>query len=158
MVSFTGYFQITSYGSQHTLDSYYRKKSRIKEYIVKIEEDLEKVGSQTFKANEDLIIINQLLENFTSYCECVYSCMDYIGYLLYIYQKRTGMLVGNSKGTESSFHDMINSYYDENKRGKYPIFRNKKFCNVIDDIGLWYYPLSPTFPQIYIKAIYRLIV
>lgn len=67
--------------------------------------------------------------------------MDYIGYLLYIYQKRTGMLVGSLKGTDSSFHDMINCYHDDNKRGKYSIFRNKRFCSVINDIGLWYYPL-----------------
>lgn len=44
MVIFTGYFQLTSYSCQHTLDSFYRKKSRIKEYVVNIEDDLERLG------------------------------------------------------------------------------------------------------------------
>lgn len=59
----------------------------------------------------------------------------------YIYQRRNELLVGSYRGTPSSFHDTINIYYDNCKKDKYIVFKNKKLCQIIEDIGIWYYPL-----------------
>lgn len=141
MVELSGYFRQSSYGCKQTLNSYYKKKARVKEYVLRIDNDLKLISSSNFESDDIETIHNRLLDNFTSYCECIYSCMEYVGYLLYKYQRKTDMLVGSLKGTQSSFHDMLNCYYDDSKRGRYAVFRNKELCKIIDDVSLWYYPL-----------------
>lgn len=137
------YFDNTSYASKKTLCSFYRKKDRLnknKENIVKYSKKLLLYRTKNnYKFNSKLS--DFIYKNFFDFCEGIYSCLEYIGYIMYIYQKRTGMDRGQDPNTHASFHDILNYYNDEEKRGNYKIFKSKELCEIMKDISEWYYIL-----------------
>lgn len=135
------YFQNTSYASRCTYESFNRKLGIISEVVEEIEVLVFNIVEDKYK-NIELKGKKELLcHKFAELCELIYSTMEYLGYLIYIYQKRTDMIRGNWKGTQSSFHKIINCYFDKKEREKYALFKHRESAKVFDNIGIWYYPI-----------------
>ncbi|MDY3372858.1 MAG: hypothetical protein SOX50_06250 [Terrisporobacter othiniensis] len=133
------YFEDTSYACKCTYESFNRKLKLIRQCIEDIDNLIEGILQNRFEKSE-LEDKNELLcDKFANCCELMYSSMEYIGYLLYIYQIRTDMNRGNWKKAQSSFHKIINSYFNVVEREKYILFRHKDSAKIIENIGIWYY-------------------
>lgn len=135
------YFENTSYASGFTLQSLYRKMERIIKYRQNVQENIELVFLIDDKQWENDNRIGTIIENFSFFCESIYSCMDYLGYLIYIYQSRNGLDRGGRRRVQSSFHDIINAYSDQLTREEYAIFKCHELCEVMSSIVQWYYDI-----------------
>lgn len=135
------YFKNTSYGSRFTLQSLYRKMDRIIKYRQNVQENIELVSliDNIQWENDDRIGV--IIENFGLFCESIYSCMDYLGYLIYIYQSRNGLDRGGQRKVQSSFHDIINAYSNQSTREEYAIFKCHELCEVMSSSVQWYYDI-----------------
>lgn len=130
------YFENTSYACKSTIQSLYHKIDRIYNYMEIIEEIM---NNSNLEKDESIKL--SIIENFSLFCESIYSCMDYLGYLIYIYQDRNRICVGEYGKVQSSFHKIINAYIDSNNRIKFAIFKCDELCDVMNSIERWYYEI-----------------
>lgn len=135
------YFNNTSYASRFTLQSLNRKMDRIIKYRQNVQKNIELVSLMDNKQWENDERIGVIIENFGFFCESIYSCMDYLGYLIYIYQSRNGLDRGGQRKVQSSFHDIINAYGNQSTRKEYAIFKCHELCEVMSSILQWYYDI-----------------
>lgn len=136
-----GYFQNTSYACIATYESCFLKTERIIKYKNIVESKLNIVTNTTITSEEKIEIEKELVEEFTHFCDGIYSCMDYIGYLIYIYQKRNRLTTGISDDVKSSFHSIMKCYKNVNIRKQYAVFHKPGICDVMDSIGNWYFDI-----------------
>lgn len=141
MESEKNYFETTSYVSKFTLQSLFGKMERINKYKQKVKDtiDLVSLTDDIYCKSDSNIEI--LIENFSFFCESIYSCMDYLGYLIYIYQSRNGLDRGERCKVQSSFHSIIDVYNNKLRREEYGIFKSQELCEIMSSIKQWYYDI-----------------
>lgn len=128
------YFENTSFACKATYESLLSKKECIGTEVDEIESLVSKLElSDTDKLKNE--ICDSIYKTFISFCENIYSSMEYMGYIIYIYQRRSDAYRG-MKLTESSFNKTL-KFYNKN-REEYKIFNNKEFEKEIKDISTWY--------------------
>jgi hypothetical protein len=135
------YFKNTSYASRSTLESLLKKMDRIKKYRQHVLENAELISILDDKQWQVDGRVGQIIENFCFFCESIYSCMDYLGYLIYIYQSRNGLDRGGKRKVQSSFHDIIDIYTNQLSREECAIFKCHELCDVMSSIVQWYYDI-----------------
>ncbi len=135
------YFNSTSYASRFTLQSLLNKMERINKYRQNVRKNIDVVSLTDDTKWENDVNIGLLIENFSFFCESIYSCMDYLGYLIYIYQSRNGLDRGGRCKVQSSFHTIIDAYKKQPTREEYAIFKCKELCEVMSSIMQWYYDI-----------------
>ena len=132
------YFDNTSYACKHTIKSLYNKIERTQKYTEVIENIIFNAKERDFENN---CVIEEMIETFSFFCDSVYSCMDYLGYLIYIYQTRNRICIGEYGKVQSSFHKIINCYVNIDERSKFAIFQSNDLCDVMSSIEQWYYDI-----------------
>lgn len=131
------FYQNTSYKCQKTIDSIHEKQVNIINTAKNIQKVLQVLNASKIKRTTH--IDEFLRKNFVLICDEIYSTMDYLGYIIYSYQKETGYIRGNYTG--SHFNTILTNYINLNSRKNYGIYSIKKFTLQLDDIKNWYPPI-----------------
>lgn len=129
MISF---YDDTSFSCKATMDSIYQKIEYANRLTQSINTFTETIDIESFSTYDTSSI--DTCQMFVFFCETVYSCMDYLAYVLHCYQERTRLITGDYTGT--SFNKILFNF--ANRPSSFKIFKCKKLCLQLKDINIWY--------------------